>query len=49
MVAAPTRMASQLARTASTRSKSAALDRASGFDAAPAMYPSIDMAQLSTV
>jgi hypothetical protein len=42
-------MASQLARTASTRSKSAALDKGSGLLAALAMYPSIDMAQLSTV
>jgi len=49
MVAAPTRMASQPARTASTRSRSAAFERGNGFIAALAMYPSIDIAQLSTV
>ena len=47
-VVAPIRMASQDARTASTRSKSASFDSSRREWALP-MYPSIDMLQLSRV
>ena len=49
IVPAPTRIASHRARTASTRSRSAVLDRVSRPPEALEMYPSSDMQQLSTV
>ena len=48
-VVAPTRIASHDARTASTRSRSASLDRTSRRSEASSRKPSIDMLALSTV
>ena len=47
-VPAPTRIASHAARTSSTRSRSAAVERTRRWEEVSSRYPSIEVAQLST-